>query len=115
MRSILAAVSTPDALYRMGIPSPSNGEPLNSLFLRVVRHFKQKNLKGAVEIAAAIDEGKESQALSLVSVCPFPSCGALLSRPCHLSDPTLRLFCAEGATVTPLVLPCTPAGRLPSS
>ena len=33
----------------------------------VVRHFKQKNLKGAVEIAAAIDEGKESQALSLVS------------------------------------------------
>merc|ERR1711927_125303 len=31
----------------------------------VVRHFKQKNQKGAIEIAAAIDEAKESQALSL--------------------------------------------------
>ena len=42
----------------------------------VVRHFKQKNQKGAIEIAAAIDEAKESQALSLVStilMSPDPS------------------------------------------
>jgi len=52
-------------LYFFETTTPSH--PLHPFIHSIVRHFKQKNTKGAAEIAAAIDEAKESQALSLVS------------------------------------------------
>merc|ERR1711975_197088 len=40
-------------------------EDIDNARTGVVRHFKQQNLKGQAEVAAAIEEAKESQALSL--------------------------------------------------
>merc|ERR1711998_499474 len=45
--------------------SDLNSQDLDDNRTGVVRHFKQKNAKGAAEIAVALEEAKESQALSL--------------------------------------------------
>merc|ERR1711934_176169 len=46
-------------------PSRVNAEDLDDARTGVVRHFKQQNVKGGAELEAALEEARESQALSL--------------------------------------------------